>query len=102
MFILMKYSKVEGSRTHTVSRRVGVFRTRRSANKTMKRLAEREQRKSNPATFKVEHEVYFSTRVFWEAVNKLCWDWQNHRYAKLLAKSKRIQRKLNNMRSTRA
>lgn len=102
MFILMKYSKVEGSRTHTVTRRVGVFRTRRGANKAMKRLAKQEQRKSNPATFKVEHEVYFSTRVFWEAVNRLYWNWQNHRYAKLLAKSKRIQRKLNNMRRTRA
>ena len=102
MFILMKYSKVEGPRTHTVTRRVGVFRTRRGANKAMKRLTKQEQRKSNPATFTVEHEVYFSTRVFWEAVNKLCWNWQNHRYAKLLAKSKRIQRRLNNMRRTRA
>ena len=101
MFILMKYSKVEGSHTHMVSRRVGLFRTRGGANRVMARLAEKENKKSAPATFRVEHECYYSTRVFWNSVNRAYLNWQDRRYAKLLNKSDRIQRKLENMRRAR-
>lgn len=101
MFILMKYSKMEGTRTRTTARRVGLFRTRRGASKVMKRLVEQENKKPIPATFKVEHECYYSTRAFWEAVANAYWDWQDHRYAKLLAKFDRIQHKLEAMRRAR-
>ena len=45
MFILMKYSKMEGTRTRTNAHRVGLFRTRRGANKVMARLEEIEKKK---------------------------------------------------------
>lgn len=101
MFILMKYSKVEGTRTRTSARRVGLFRTRKGANRVMERLMEQENKKPVPATFKVEHECYYSTRAFWDSVSRAYWDWQDRRYAKLLNKSDRIQRKLEDMRRAR-
>ena len=51
MFILMKYSKMEGTRTRTTAHRVGLFRTRRGANKVMARLVEQEKKKPVPASF---------------------------------------------------
>ena len=101
MFILMKYSKMEGTRTRTTARRIGLFRTRRGANKVMERLVEQENKKPIPATFKVEHECYYSTRTFWEAVSNAYWNWQDRRYAKLLTKFDRIQHKLEAMRRAR-
>lgn len=101
MFILMKYSKVEGTRTRSTAHRVGLFRTRKGANKVMARLQEAEKKKPVPATFKVEHECYYSTRAFWDAVAQMYWDWQDRRYAKLLAKFDRIQQKLEAMRRAR-
>lgn len=101
MFILMKYSKVEGTRTRTHAQRVGLFRTRKGANKVMARLAEIEKKKPTPASFKVEHECYYSTRAFWNAVANAYWNWQDRRYTKLVNKFNRIQRKLDDMRRAR-
>lgn len=101
MFILMKYSKVEGTRTRTAAHRVGLFRTRKGANRVMARLLEAEKRKPVPATFKVEHECYYSTRAFWDVVAQMYWDWQDRRYTKLIHKFTRLQRKLDNMRRAR-
>lgn len=101
MFILMKYSKVEGTRTRVTMHRVGLFRTRRGANRVMAKLLAAEKMKPVPATFKIEHECYYSTRAFWGAVAQMYWNWQDHRYTKLVRKFTRIQRKLNSMRRTR-
>jgi len=97
----MKYSKVESTRTRTAAHRVGLFRTRKGANRVMARLLEAEKKKPVPATFKVEHECYYSTRAFWDAVAQMYWGWQDRRYAKLLAKFDRIQQKLEAMRRAR-
>lgn len=101
MFILMKYSKMEGTRTRTNTHRVGLFRTRRGANKVMARLEEIEKKKPVPATFKVEQEHYYSTRTFWEAIANAYWNWQDRRYERLLAKFDKIQQKLEAMRRAR-
>lgn len=101
MFILMKYSKMEGTRTRMTAHRVGLFRTRRGANKVMARLVEQEKKKPVPASFKVEHECYYSTRAFWEAVANAYWNWQDRRYTKLVNKFNRLQRKLDDMRRAR-
>lgn len=101
MFILMKYSKVESTRTRSTAHRVGLFRTRKGANKVMARLIEAEKKKPIPATFKVEQEHYYSTRAFWDAVVQMYWDWQDRKYEKMLRKFDRIQRKLDAMRRAR-
>lgn len=101
MFILMKYSKMEGTRTRMTAHRVGLFRTRRGANKVMARLVEIEKKKPVPATFKVEHEYYYSTRAFWDAVANAYWNWQDRKYEKLMNKFDRIQKKLDAMRRAR-
>ena len=101
MFILMKHQKIEGTRTRTSARRVGLFRTRKGAEKVMNRLMEQEKKKPVPATFNIERECYYSTRAFWDAVAQMYWDWQDRKYAKLMNKFDRIQKKLDAMRRAR-
>lgn len=101
MFILMKYSKMEGTRTRTHAHRVGLFRTRRGANKVMARLEEIEKKKPVPAIFKVEQEHFYSTRVFWESIANAYWNWQDRRYERLLTKFDKLQQKLEAMRRAR-
>lgn len=101
MYILMKYSKVEGTRAKQEGYRVGVFRTRKGASKVAANLSHQEKRKSNPATFKIEREYYYSTREFWKCLVSTYWDWQDKRYDRLMHKYTKIQRQLDEMRRAR-
>lgn len=101
MYILMKYSKIEGTRAKTSSHRVGLFRTRRGANKVMQNLVRQENRKSVPATFKIEKDCYYSTREFWQSMADAYQRWQDKKYTRLMNKYTKIQRQLDEMRRAR-
>ena len=102
MYILMKHQKVEGTRQRSTARRIGLFRTRKGAEKIKARLEEQEKRKAIPVCFTVEHECYYSTRVFWEAVANWYYDRQEKKYRKLCAKRDRLERRIRDMREVSA
>ena len=98
MFILMKHQKVEGTRTRSASRRIGIFRTRKGAERIKARLEEQEKARTTPAVFTVEHECYYSTRIFWEKIANWYYDTQERKYQKLIAKRDKLEKRIRSIR----
>lgn len=97
MYILTKESKVEGTRTRTTRKRVGVFYTKKGAQKIAEQHKRREQLKANPAHYIIEREHYYTTRVVAQTIYEMWQDARERKYNKLIAKRDKLDKQIRNM-----
>lgn len=97
MYILTKESKIEGTRTRTSRKRIGVFYTKKGAQKVADQHKRCEQLKTNPAHYIIEREHYYTTRVVVQALYEAWQDARERKYNKLVAKRNKLDRQIRNL-----